>query len=376
MNINEFKEIEKEIKQDYSQKYSGLRKLLYYSSFFGNIMSILLAFFFLSKLLLESVTFLDKVIIYLISILMLTGLELFKRSLFTKFSLEFVSNGFSLIKKGILTLTIASFSVILFSFYSSLKGAKEFTSRESIIEQNLDNTIKIYSDSLLMECSNKTKNIESEILSIKKNIDKKDDEQTIIESNEKITKSQRSRISDLKNEKLDLKKELSINEDKINTIKSSYNKQIDNYKLEQSTIHEKEKEKNTDNSFTFIIISVIIELLILIGIYFDKHYKWISYQDYKKKLTNDTSYQKWVTYTQILEIIYQNNPQINEKIQSTKSILESCKINNVLVTNTEMLNSMKLFNNLKIIKTSGSARYLIKDFETSSELLKTNFKIV
>ena len=52
------------------------------------------------------------------------------------------------------------------------------------------------------------------------------------------------------------------------------------------------------------------------------------------------------------------------------------KINNVLVTNTEMLNSMKLFNNLKIIKTSGSARYLIKDFETSSELLKTNFKIV
>lgn len=376
MNINEFKEIEKEIKQDYSQKYSGLRKLLYYSSFFGNVMSILLAFFFLSKLLLESVTFLDKIIIYLISILMLTGLELFKRSLFTKFSLEFVSNGFSLIKKGILTLTIASFSVILFSFYSSLKGAKEFTSKEVVIEQNLDNTIKVYSDSLLMECSEKTKNIESEILSIKNNIDKKDNEQTIIESNEKITKSQRSRISDLKNEKLELKKELSLNEDKINTIKLSYNTQIDNYKLEQSTIHEKEKEKNTDNSFTFIIISVIIELLILIGIYFDKHYKWISYQDYKKKLTNDTSYQKWVTYTQILEIIYQNNPQINEKIQSTKSILESCKINNVLVTNTEMLNSMKLFNNLKIIKTSGSARYLIKDFETSSELLKTNFKIV
>lgn len=376
MNIKQFKEIEKELKQDYSQKYSGLRSLLYYSSFFGNIMSILLAFFFLSKLLLESVSFLNEALIYSISLLILVGLELFKRSLFTKFSLDFVSSGYDFAKKGVLILGISSLSVIGFSFYSSLKGAKEFTSKEVSINNNLEQTVKLYSDSLQIECNQKTKDIEQEIKFIKDKIIQKDLEQTSIESIDKITKSQRNRVSDLKAEKMDLKKEITSNEEKVNLIKSEYSKQIDEYRKSKSDESNKEKEKNGDNSFIFIVISFIIELLILIGIYYDKHYKWVSYQDYKQKLNNDTSYQKWMTYTQVLEIIYLNNPQINEKIQSTKSIMESCKINGILVTNMEMINCLKLLSNLKIVKVSGSSRYLIKDYTTASDLLKNNFKIV
>jgi len=375
MNINQYKEIEKEIKQDYSQKYSGLRKLLYYSSFFGNIMSILLAYFFLSKLLIESVTFLHPIIIYLISLCLLCGLELFKRSLFSKFSLEFVSSAFDFGKKGVLILGISALSVIGFSFYSSLKGAKEFTSKETLLTQNLENDVKVYSDSLNVIYDVKIKDIEKETNDLKSKLSKKDDEQTQIESNEKLTKNQRDRVKDLKVEKDELKKDILLNESKITSIKKELSDNIESYKLKESENKDKEKDKNSDNSFVFVIISMIIEVLILIGIYFDKHYKWISYTDYKKKLNNDLSYQRWTIYSQILEVIYLNNPQINEKINSTKSIMENCKINNVLVTNVELINCLKLLVNLKVLKVSGSARYLIKDFDSATELLKNNFKI-
>ena len=74
MKLEQFKKIEQELKQNFSEKYSGLRTLLYTSSFFGNFMSILLAFFFMSKLLFDSVSFIDnKIVIYAISLAILTG---------------------------------------------------------------------------------------------------------------------------------------------------------------------------------------------------------------------------------------------------------------------------------------------------------------
>lgn len=376
MKLKQFLKIEKEINQTFSEKYSGIRSLLYFSSFFGNAMSILLAFFFMSKLLTDSVSFVNsKALIYVISLLILTGLELFKRSLFTKFSIEFVSSKFDLLKREVAMLASASVLIIGLSFYSTLTGAAEFTSKDTIITQNTDQQLKIYSDSVNAEYLIKIKDIEGEIKQKKEKIEKKDEEQTQIQMSQRLNRTQQQRVKDLKDEKSFLKSEVNELSNKISDLKSESDQIVNKYKSEVESKSTNEKEKNSDNSFVFIIISTIVEFLILIGIYFDKHYKWVSYNSYKKKINNDPSYQKWNLYNGVLDCLYNSDTQVGEKVSSMSNLIDICKTNGVLITNRELSDCLKLFTNLKILKLSGSARYISKDKISADESLRENFKI-
>lgn len=376
MKLEQFKKIEKEVKQNFSEKYSGIRTLLYISSYFGNLMSILLAFFFLSKLLLESVSFINNnVLIYGITILILVGLELFKRGLFTKFSLEFVSSKFDLAKKEVAFLGISSLLVIGFSFYSSLRGAAEFTSKDAIISENVEKNVLEYKDSLNKNNVVKFTEIEAEIKEKKDKINKKDIEQTAIQASPKLTKSQMSRVKDLKEEKEVLKSEIKESESKVEVLKSEIEKDVEKYKLEITSKSDDDKNKNKSNSFVFVIISTIVEFLILIGIYFDKHYKWVSYTDYKRKVNNDPMYQKWIVYDGLLDSLYTTETQIGERIGSINNIIDICRTNNILITQKEATECLKLLTNLKILKLSGAYRLIQKDKESAVDLLRENFKI-
>ncbi len=376
MKIDQIKKIESELKQPFWKKYSQLRVLLYISSFFGNAMSILLAFFFMSKLLFESVSFITSdFVIWFISLLILLGLELFKRSLFSKFSVEFVSNKMNFMKKEILILGISSLLVIIFSFYSSLRGAREFTSKDVLIQNNSESIIKNYSDSINNITITQIDEIQSEIKLYKQKIEEKDSEQTEIQSNVKLNRNQLQRIKDLKDEKIQLKNQISLDEQKIEKTNKENLSKIEEFKLIELRKGDEQQSDNKNNSMIFVIISTIIELLILIGIFFDKYYKWIAYTEYRKKTDNDPLYQKWINYNKLLELVYNTDSKIGDRINSASNLLEISKTNGLILNSKEITEFLRLVTNLKILKLSGSFRYIQRDRDTSFELLKNNFKI-
>lgn len=376
MKLEEFNKLEGIVKkQDFYISYKGINSLLFYLSLFGNVASVFCGFFFLSKLITDSVTVLTNTyIIYAISLLLLTGLELLKRDIFDKFSLEFIRFK-TLAKKEVATLALFCLFVISFSFYASLTGAKEFSSKNDVLETEQKLTVNGYVDSLNKLANTKINVINGDISKIKEKDDLKDKEQTTLEGLEKLTTQQKNRVKDLKAERIIYKDDITKLKNEIDSITVQTKRNVDSYAAEVAQSTDKEKDKNSSNSKVFVIISTIIELLILIGIYFNKTYKFKSYDEYKAKFNNDPIFQKWKTNNSIIEILYINEPKLGDKVLSINSMKDLCKINNISVNERELADSMKLFTALKIVKVSGNARYLEKDKETAIEILKKHFKV-
>ena len=153
------------------------------------------------------------------------------------------------------------------------------------------------------------------------------------------------------------------------------NKLISNFKLSQVEKTKNSKDKNSDNSFLFIIISSIIEITILCGVYFNKYYKFKSYSDMREQIENDPNYQKWDLYSRILDVIYSKSLSQGDKLPSSKQLIDICKVNDLKVSQKDIINFTKLITSIGILKTSGPARFVQKSKESSMSLLKSHFNI-
>ena len=373
MKINEFKKLEQKINsQNFNQGYKTINIVMTFLSYFGHIASIFLAYFMLSKVLYGAMTDND-IAVFIASIIILGGVELLKRDIFDKFSMQYLKLGsFS---KNVIPLFLLSLFIISISFYSSINGAKEFSSKSKEIENNKKEILAQYKDSINTVYNNKISQIDLEIKGIKDKIEIKDREQTEIESQQEISRQQRNRISDLKNEKSILRSDIKELENDIISIKSEMGEIIKLKEEEISAETDEKKEDNSKNSFMFVIISTLIELVILAGVYFNEYYKFRSYKEFRDKIEKDPSYQKWILYDSILNIIYGDESKINEKLPSNKTIMEMCKLNDILVLQKDVSDFIKLLVNLKIVKASGSSRYIAKQKDVSTDILKKHFNI-
>jgi len=161
----------------------------------------------------------------------------------------------------------------------------------------------------------------------------------------------------------------------IDTIQKRTERKILGYKKQEESKGLEKKDENADNSFFFVMISTLIELVILFGVYFNEYYKFRSYKDFKEKIEGDENYQKWYNYNQILNIIFNKDTKINDKLPSMKTIQELCKVNGLVFLNKDMVSAFKMFNSLGVIKSAGNSKYIAKSKETSIELLKNHFNI-
>ena len=199
MKLGDFKKLEESIKdQDFSKSFKNINRVMFYLSIFGHISSIFLAYFLVSKIIGGAITD-NPILVGISSIILLGGLELLKREIFDKFSLQQIKWG-TIKNKDVFPLMIVSMIIVSISFYSSVRGAKEFSSKSKQIETQIQSNIKIYEDSLNKSYLDKINKDESKIDDNNNKIDTKDKEQTIISSNDKLTPQMRSRIVDLKSQ--------------------------------------------------------------------------------------------------------------------------------------------------------------------------------
>lgn len=377
MKIEDYKKLSESINnQNFNKGYKNINTLMFVLSIFGHFASIFLAYFMLSKIFFEVMT--DNVfVVFFATIILLSGLELLKRDIFDKFSIQYLKT--KSLTKDVLPLFLLSLFIISLSFYASISGAKEFSSKSTQIENNKKELVQAYDDSLSIIYSQKTLNIEEEIKAYKTKIEEKDKEQLIINKSLQdkgfLNSSERERNKQLAIEKSDLDSKVKENESKIKDINDEKNTKVAEYEEKVTLESNDKKTDNGKNSLMFIIISTLIELVILAGVYFNKYYKYRSYNEFKTKVERDPNYQKWVAYESILSVIYSKDSGINDKIPSNKNIVDMCKVNDVVVLPKDITDFMKLMINLKIIRSSGSSRYISKSKDIAFEMLKSHFNI-
>ena len=164
-------------------------------------------------------------------------------------------------------------------------------------------------------------------------------------------------------------------ESKIDTLNQRTEKKISQYVDKTQLKAKDKKEENKDNSFFFVLISTIIELMILFGVYFNEYFKFRSFNEFKSKLDKDTNYQKWVKYNGVLELLFNDDTKVNDKLPTSKMTFDLAKVAGIPILAKEISDITKLFTSLGIIRSSGNAKYILKDKVTSLEILKKHFKI-
>lgn len=372
MKIQEYKKLEQSINsQNFNLGYKTINLVLVVLSWFGHFASIFLAYFMLSKILSSAMTD-NQVAVFISSIIILSGVELLKRDIFDKFSIQYLK--LKSIQK-VLPLFLLSILIISISFYSSISGAAEFASKDKQIESDKELVLAQYSDSLnkINDSILVVRDFETKELNTK--LDIKDKEQTEIESMQPLSKQQRQRVSDLKKERETLRSDI----EKIETIKISLTEDVQKkINLKETKISSKTDEKKKDNSkntVAFVIVSTIIELIILAGVYFNEYYKFRSYREFRDKLEKDPGYQKFLLYEQILQVLYPVDMKMNQKITSNKALIDMCKVNGIIVLNKDITDFFKVITNLGIIKVSGNAKYVNKQRDLAFEILQKHFRV-
>ena len=146
MRLSDFKKLEESVQeQDFNKSFKNINKVMFFLSIFGHFASIFLSYFLLSKVLSGVIE--NTIVIGVTSVILLGGLELLKREIFDKFSLQQIKYK-SVFNKDVLPLAIVSLIVVAISFYSSIGGAKEFSNKSKQIETQVEFNIKTYEDSL------------------------------------------------------------------------------------------------------------------------------------------------------------------------------------------------------------------------------------
>lgn len=373
MKINEFKKLEEKINgQNFNKGYKNINVVMLLLSIFGHFASIFLAYFALSKVL-GGVIENNPAVVFIASLVMLGGLELLKRDIFDKFSIQYLK--VKAFTKDVLPLFILSVAIIGVSFYASIHGAQEFSSKSDVIEKDKKETINQFSDSLTKVYNVKIAQIDVEIKSDKDKIDIKDKEQTDLEAIQPPTRSAKQRIKDLKDEKTVLREDITKLEGDINVVKKELDAKIKEHEAEVGAESEDKKKDNSSNSLAFVLISTLIELIILAGVYFNEYYKFRSYREFRDKIEKDPNYQKWMLYDQVLDIVYTEDTKMNQKLPSNKGIIDMCKVSDIIVLPKDITDFLKVMVGLGIIKVSGSSRYINKQRDLAFEVLRKHFNI-
>lgn len=374
MKISEFNKIERKINNsNFNENYKFLNRVMLFLSYFGHIASIFLAYFLLYKIISYAIE--NVYVASISSLIILFGLEYLKRDLFNKFSLGFIKAGGKLIKSLNLLLFVSVLMVCI-SFVVTLNGAKEFSSRAEVIQSDLNTNIRDLRGELNKERDSIISIRNVDIMEKNNLIRSKDSEQTAIYNQDtNPTRLQLSRVNDLKAEKEILRGEIVLLQEEIKSINDIYDSKIKESETEMVKQSMSDISLNDRNIIMFVIISIFIESIIVIGVYFNQYYLNRSYLDFKRRLDTDKTLKTWVFYNKLLGIIYSDNHTTDTKIATNKNIIDICKINNIHLSANDLSGFFKMLSSLELTLTKGSSRYFLKSKEETINALMEYFNV-
>lgn len=379
MKIKDFDKLEKRLNgQNFHESYGNINKVMTGLSYFGHVASIFLAFFMLSKILLGVME--NLVVVYAVTVIILSAIELLKRDIFHKFSVLYLK--LRAFTKDVLPLFFLSVTIIGISFYSSIKGAGEYSHKGDKIDQDFKTINKNFEDSVAKIYQPKVDVKEKEKATKEKALTFLYDQQRELNAlalSEELSPTKKKLLkaipAQIKALEADNKPFIDQKNSEIKVIKDEWGTVVKKHHDETKKESRKKKSDNSSNSIAFIIFSTLIEISILAGVYFNDYYDVRSYREKRAQLEKDPNFQKWKLYNQILEVIYTEDTKMNQKLPSNKGIIDTCKMNEIIVLPKDVTNFLKTLTSLGIIKVSGSTRYVNKVREQAFEILSKHFNI-
>ena len=344
--------------KSYTERFKWVDQFLYWFSWFGNAVSIFLAFFFMQNLFLSSFNEVGNSIFVPIGIVIfLTMFELLKRYVFGIFSVEVIKTKFQIFKSNLLSFLVGVFIILSLSFYLSLNGAYVFIDNTKTFKVQTETNIVSKVDSINTFYLNQY---------IKPLMD---DNKILNEQNSKLpTWDSKGRSEN------NLK--IKQNNDKISNYEVRRDKEVDEFKIKQTSKLSESIDQNKYNLISFILISALIEIIIMIGIYYDKYYKHKMVLEYEETVINTPEFKKWYKYNYILEIIYNKSKNVGDQVPSVNNIIELSESGGVKITKPELDKIFKILYYLEIVKLEGNRRYINVSEEDGKKSLRTYFNIV
>jgi hypothetical protein len=363
IGFDEYVELKKKtLVRSFTEKFKWVDKFLYLFSWFGNAVSIFLAYFFMQKLLFSSIKTQDNIFFVIGIIIFLTMYELLKRYVFSLFSTEFIKEKYHVFTVNMIPFIFGTLILISGSFYLSLNGAKEYIDNqhtftqqtETIITNNTDSINNFYFTEYI-----KPLNEENKILTTQNND----------YSAQTTYKSRYLSLIAANNKKIEK------NNLKISQYEQRRDNDITQLKQKENEGLSKNIDANKSNMINFILLSTIIELIIMIGIYFDKFFKFRIIKEYEDTIVNTSAFKKWHKFNFILEILYSKGKDIDDQIPSVNDILELTTSANLKLTKPDLDKFIKILYYLEIIRLDGKRRYINVREEEAKKLLKNYFNI-
>lgn len=366
MNYDQYLKLkDKTIQKTYSERFKLVRDSLFWFSWIGNIFSIFLAYFFVKTLFDSSFSDAKSFLIPVGIVAFLTLFEMLKRYIFGLFSLEYIIEKGKIFKGKTVSFLISVLLIVGASFYLSLNGAKDYVDNQSIFETKTETLTTAKVDSInnyYFETYIKTYLDENKSLN----------EQNIKYGDEASKTTMKQRYTSLISEN---NKKIDKNKDVIQKYETERDNKITEFKAKQEDRLSSSKVENKSNITAFILISAIIELIIIIGIFYDKNYDYKCLEEYEKLIVNTPNFKKWYQYNFVLELIYEAHPEINTKVMSVDDLLNLIKDSELVMSKTELDKLFKICYGLKIIKLEGNRKYINMEQQSALIALKKFFKI-
>lgn len=352
--------------RSYSERFKWVDKILYWFSWFGNGVSIFLAFFFLQALFFSSFNDVSNSIFISVGIIFfLSMFELLKRFIFGMFSLEYIKRGFNIFKISMIGFLIGTSLLIIGSFYFSLNGAKKFVDNQDIFQTTTENNINTKVDSVNQFYFNQY---------IKPLMD-----ENVLINQQNLDYSNQAARTNYKTKYTNLIVANNIIKEKNNETIKEYEKrrdadaqkiqEIETVKLEKGLI------ENKTNIWTFIIISSLIEIIIMLGIYFDKFYDYKIVLEYEDTVISTPEFRRWHKFNFLLELIYGKVKQKGDRIPTSNAIIELSELSGAKITTSELDKFIKILYYLNIIILENNRRVIASMEDEGKKALKEYFDI-
>lgn len=356
MKIEKYNALKQQFEnQPFEAAYKHTSLILYGASILGNVFSVIFAYFFVNALTASAAVHFagQAIILPIFIVLFLTAFELMKRFIFGNLVTTY------LISKKLTTSFIVSvvFALMIIggSFYLSMSGAQTYVNKETTIVNSTDSLIQTKTDSLNKLYTVQIDKVEQELQYVYTAAQTR--RKSALTANEVIqVKELKSQIGELKSER----------DKKILTVKSS---------IEQK--NSKELNKTNNSQFAFLLISFFIELVILVGVVFNRYYNYFSFIETKEKIESNPAYHKLNEQLELVDIIY-NNGKVNvnatlPSINKIKEIVNSGRFNKVGDKNLREF--LALLQYLKVTEISGKTRRIMVSYDEAKDKIKNHFPI-
>ena len=364
MELKKYDTIRKEIKKmDFEGKFKQLSDWLYLFSFVGNVGSIFFAYFLIYPLFNDAISHYIQtdstniIISSIFTVLILFMFELTKRIILKNFSFDFVKERFKIKEFSIISWLIISLGLIVLSFYFSINGAMKFADNTIVVEQQINKELKFKQDSVKSVYQKRINEEESNIQQLK--------DLNIALSNKIITSNFISAIQSSIDKNI---KEIEKYDNNVNKLKEELKSKINEFEIEKNNTLNKITDENNISIFVFILISSLIELLIIGGIYFKSYYDLTVFRKNEPHLEN--FFKKREQYLVLLSYIYKKGKlTTGDVVIGVNRLKETLKDNNIQNVNKLVTSFYSDLEYNNIIKTEGKRKYFVVDFEKANEII-------